>query len=119
MDAARIQVDGRTCAPLRDSRRDAAPGRKGLLHEMRAVSHALNKGDLRLGRIANRRLRLHVLAATAARLRNDLVKASPDDPDHPGWPAGTEGGRGGQFRPKDGASPEIDRRCEQERIRSE
>lgn len=28
-------------------------------------------------------------------------KASPDDPKHPGWPAGTEGGRGGQFRPKD------------------
>jgi hypothetical protein len=27
-------------------------------------------------------------------------KASPDDPKHPGWPAGTEGGRGGQFRPK-------------------
>lgn len=30
-------------------------------------------------------------------------KASPDDPKHPGWPAGTPGGRGGQFRPKDGA----------------
>jgi hypothetical protein len=28
-------------------------------------------------------------------------KASPDDPKHPGWPAGTEGGRGGRFRPKD------------------
>ena len=24
-----------------------------------------------------------------------------DDPKHPGWPAGAEGGRGGQFRPKD------------------
>jgi hypothetical protein len=32
-----------------------------------------------------------------------IHKASPDDPKHPGWPAGTEGGRGGQFRPK-GAS---------------
>jgi hypothetical protein len=30
-----------------------------------------------------------------------LVKASPDDPEHPGWPAGTPGGIGGQFRPKD------------------
>jgi hypothetical protein len=30
-----------------------------------------------------------------------LVKASPDDPEHPGWPAGTPGGRGGKFRPKD------------------
>lgn len=32
-----------------------------------------------------------------------IRKASPDDPKHPGWPAGTEGGRGGQFRPKDAA----------------
>jgi hypothetical protein len=30
-----------------------------------------------------------------------LGKASPDDPEHPGWPAGTPGGRGGKFRPKD------------------
>jgi hypothetical protein len=30
-----------------------------------------------------------------------IRKASSDDPKHPGWPAGTEGGRGGQFRPKD------------------
>jgi hypothetical protein len=30
-----------------------------------------------------------------------IRKASPDDPEHPGWPAGTEGGRGGKFRPKD------------------
>ena len=33
--------------------------------------------------------------------RKSIRKASPDDPKHPGWPAGTEGGRGGQFRPKD------------------
>jgi hypothetical protein len=31
-------------------------------------------------------------------------KASPDDPVHPGWPAGTAGGLGGKFRPKDGAA---------------
>ena len=30
-----------------------------------------------------------------------LLKASSDDPNHPGWPAGTSGGRGGKFRPKD------------------
>jgi hypothetical protein len=30
-----------------------------------------------------------------------IRKASPDDPKHPGWPAGTEGSRGGRFRPKD------------------
>jgi hypothetical protein len=31
-----------------------------------------------------------------------VEKASPDDAEHPGWPAGTPGGKGGQFRPKDG-----------------
>lgn len=36
-----------------------------------------------------------------------LDKASPDDPKHPGWPAGTPGGRGGKFRPKDGSDLEI------------
>src|SRR5438046_10060421 len=39
---------------------------------------------------------------------NGLQKASPDDPKHPGWPAGTEGGRGGQFRPKDGTPAVIE-----------
>ena len=29
-------------------------------------------------------------------------KAAADDPEHPGWPAGAPGGKGGQFRPKDG-----------------
>jgi hypothetical protein len=31
-----------------------------------------------------------------------LLKARSDDPEHPGWPAGTPGGQGGKFRPKDG-----------------
>jgi hypothetical protein len=30
-----------------------------------------------------------------------LLKASSDDPEHPGWPAGTPGGLGGRFRPKE------------------
>jgi hypothetical protein len=30
-----------------------------------------------------------------------FLKAGTDDPEHPGWPAGTPGGRGGKFRPKD------------------
>jgi len=33
-----------------------------------------------------------------------LLKASSDDPEHPGWPAGAPGGRGGKFRPKEGAA---------------
>jgi hypothetical protein len=40
-----------------------------------------------------------------------VAKASDDDPEHPGWPAGTPGGKGGQFRPKDsdsgGPSPDA------------
>jgi hypothetical protein len=32
-----------------------------------------------------------------------LGKAAAGDPEHPGWPAGTSGGKGGQFRPKDSA----------------
>jgi hypothetical protein len=33
-----------------------------------------------------------------------LGKASPDDPEHPGWPAGTPGGLGGEFEPKNGTA---------------
>jgi hypothetical protein len=40
-------------------------------------------------------------------LAHEIRKASPDDPKHPGWPAGMEGGRGGQFRPKDGSNAVI------------
>jgi hypothetical protein len=36
-----------------------------------------------------------------------IYKASPDDPKHPGWPAGTPGGRGGKFRPKDASEFSI------------
>ena len=35
-------------------------------------------------------------------LEASFGKASHDDPKHPGWPAGTSGGKGGKFRPKDG-----------------
>ena len=38
---------------------------------------------------------------TASGAPGPFSKASPDDPEHPGWPAGTPGGVGGQFRPKD------------------
>jgi hypothetical protein len=41
-----------------------------------------------------------------------LGKAAADDPEHPGWPAGTSGGKGGQFRPKDGAVNASDQQAE-------
>lgn len=45
-----------------------------------------------------------------------VAKASPDDPKHPGWPAGTPGGVGGEFRPKDGAAPAVITREIRDRI---
>lgn len=36
-----------------------------------------------------------------------LGKAAVDDPKHPGWPAHTPDGKGGEFRPKDGAFDSI------------
>ena len=39
--------------------------------------------------------------------RCEIHKASPDDPKHPGWPAGTAGGLGGEFRPKDGSEAAL------------
>jgi hypothetical protein len=38
---------------------------------------------------------------------DSLGKANPNDPKHPGWPAGTVGGKGGKFRPKDGTEAVI------------
>ena len=37
----------------------------------------------------------------------EIHKTSPDDPKHPGWPAGTPGGRGGKFSPKDGSGATL------------
>ena len=45
--------------------------------------------------------RLHVAAMRLSALGLDFCRASADDPVRPGWPAGTPGGVGGQFRPKD------------------
>jgi hypothetical protein len=90
------------------------------------VAHALNANDPCMARIAAVHLKIPDLPNAAARGRMEaedylikshrakleqsvqgLDKASPDDPKHPGWPAGTPGGRGGKFRPKDGSGFEI------------
>jgi hypothetical protein len=88
------------------------------------VTAALNANDQALARIAAVHLRIPDLPDLAARdameaedvlikylhqraLQDEIRKASPDDPKHPGWPAGTVGGRGGRFRPKDGAEAVI------------
>jgi hypothetical protein len=88
------------------------------------VTAALNANDHALARIAAVHLRIPDLPDHTARnemeaedvlikyvrqreISHEIRKASPDDPKHPGWPAGTEGGRGGRFRPKDGAEAVI------------
>jgi hypothetical protein len=95
-----------------------------LMPGLATVASALNANDQGLARIAAVHLRIPDLPDLAARgameaedvlikylrqreLRDEIRKASPDDPKHPGWPAGTEGGRGGQFRPKDGSEAVI------------
>jgi hypothetical protein len=95
-----------------------------LMPGLATVASALNANDQGLARIAAVHLRIPDLPETAARdameaedllikyvrqreLTHEIRKASPDDPKHPGWPAGTEGGRGGQFRPKGGSDAVI------------
>jgi hypothetical protein len=93
-----------------------------LMHGLASVASALNANDLCLACIAAVHLKLPDLPDRTARddmeAEDNLIKssncesglppreihkASPDDPKHPGWPAGTEGGIGGEFRPKDGS----------------
>jgi hypothetical protein len=95
-----------------------------LMSGLATVASALNANDEGLARIAAVHLRIPDLPDQAARdaieaadvllkymrhgeLAHEIYKASPDDPKHPGWPAGTEGGRGGRFRPKDGSEAVI------------
>lgn len=53
-----------------------------------------------------------------AAIASALLKASPDDPEHPGWPAGTPGGLGGKFRPKDKAEAAVKRVALRRRVRT-
>ncbi len=88
-----------------------------LMRGLETVAAALNANDPCLARIAAVHLRIPDLphrisrdemeAADILIKMNEIQKASPDDPKHPGFPAGTPGGRGGQFRPKDGSEAVI------------
>ena len=96
-----------------------------LMPGLATVASALNANDPCLARIAAVHLRIPDLPDENARndmeaqdilIKSDgnpalhpreIHKASPDDPKHPGWPAGTEGGLGGKFRPKDGSAASI------------
>jgi hypothetical protein len=93
-----------------------------LMYGLASVASALNANDSCLACIAAVHLKLPDLPDRTARddmeAEDNLIKssncesglppreihkASPDDPKHPGWPSGTEGGIGGEFRPKDGS----------------
>ncbi|MDI9847273.1 hypothetical protein QM467_04260 [Rhodoblastus sp. 17X3] len=81
-----------------------------LVEKLKGVATALNEGEPARAVFATLFMHLPSLSEdqalrAAAAIR--LVKASPDDPEHPGWPKGTEGGKGGQFRPKNGVSAET------------
>jgi hypothetical protein len=97
--------------------RDIAPER--IMGGLATVAAALNASDRALACIAAVHLRIpdlpnetarNALEAEDAFIRSanrtsalhycENQKASPNDPKHPGWPAGTPGGIGGQFRPK-------------------
>lgn len=81
-----------------------------LVEKLQGVTRAMNEGNLARAVFATLFLELPPLTeeqAQRAALAEKLLKASPDDPKHPGWPKGTEGGRGGKFRPKDGAAAET------------
>jgi hypothetical protein len=111
-----------------------------LMHGLASVASALNANDSCLACIAAVHLKLPDLPDRTARddmeAEDNLIKssncesglppceihkASPDDPKHPGWPAGTEGGIGGEFRPKDGSeallTQEIKDRIKREKLR--
>jgi len=74
-----------------------------LVERLQGVTKAMNEGNVARAVFATLFLDLPSLTDEQARRAaffEKLFKASPDDPKHPGWPRGTEGGRGGQFRPK-------------------
>ncbi len=111
-----------------------APPLNRLTPGFAAVAAALNANDLCLAHIVAVHLRIpdlpsqvardameaeDVLIKSAARNRpfhvqtdKSIHKASPDDAKHPGWPAGTPGGLGGKFRPKDDAESAITQQIE-------
>jgi hypothetical protein len=78
---------------LRQRRTEIAAIRR----DLEALSRDLHKAFETAATLAKAELR----AALKKTGKVAFLKASADDPAHPGWPAGTSGGRGGKFRPKD------------------
>ncbi|MGP7985425.1 hypothetical protein [Rhodoblastus sp.] len=91
-----------------------------LVERLKGVAKAMNEGELARAVFATLFMQLPPLTeeqAWRAAQAEKLFKASADDPKHPGWPKGTEGGRGGKFRPKDGVAAETANRIAYRAIR--
>ena len=91
-----------------------------LMPGLRAIARALDDGDLARAMIGTQLLHLPALGEPEARraaMAAGISKAAPDDPQHPGWPKGTEGGTGGEFRPKEGKASVTPDRVVSERMR--
>jgi hypothetical protein len=107
-------------------RTSVAAGR--LMKGLETVAAALNANDRGMACIAAVHLQIPALPDYAAREEMEaedrfirhrdawrtIQKASPDDPKHPGWPKNTEGGLGGEFRPKTAAEAPQQPRTETE-----
>ena len=92
------------CPPSRETLDEHVEGSFDCKHaheRLAAISKMLNAGDVALAAIATSQLRLRNMPTSDLEITG-LRKAGVDDP-RPGWPAGTPGGRGGKFRPKDAA----------------
>ncbi len=86
----------------------AAPEEKA--RALTADRHGVSKLDPDLVKRYAHEISRELLPLVRSNFRGGRVgKAAVDDPKHPGWPAGTPGGKGGQFRPKDDASNATDR----------
>jgi hypothetical protein len=84
---------------------------EGLISGLQTIAKALNTGEIARAMIATQFLHLPTLDEAEAKRAASVValfKAAPDTPGHPGWPAGTPGGRGGKFMPKDGSLEDLE-----------
>jgi hypothetical protein len=84
----------------------AFTGLHGLEDEERASFRLFLAERLLEAGLSPRKL-LAALEIEQPEYESSINKAAPDDPKHPGWPAGTAGGLGGKFRPRDGTSASI------------
>jgi hypothetical protein len=96
--AAPLELLGKTIAAIRTGRKQMKPPLPRILSDVPRTLHV----QLEIAKAISTLTSQHEDERLRRRNENSSIgKASADDPEHPGWPAGTPGGKGGQFRPKD------------------